>query len=118
MAISKEAQNVLVRAAELIGIKENWIQGQGFNTKDGDRHGSYCAMGALHRAAVELGYACYGASSNASNEAIEAVVRKLNKLCPEATSIPQFNDHIADHAAIKALFCETVKAEVTDDGTE
>ena len=113
MALSSNAQRVLLRATKLIGNKDCWIKGDSFRAKDGNMMGSYCAMGALYRASIEA--PIEEGFTKSYYEAAAAVMRTLNNRKPCFT-IPGFNDaEDTTHDDIKDLFCETVKRECCDD---
>ena len=114
-------QRVLIRAAKLISIKENWIQGSSFRTKNGDPYGSYCSLGALYRAAhEELGVPMQIGGKNRVVE--RAYINSLRMLRQRRgkEGIAAFNDAPSTtYDDVKNLFCKTVRAALdTGDSDE
>ena len=95
-------QRILVRAAELINIRENWIKGA---YHEGAR---YCAVGAIELAAKETGCVCNGK--------IGSVKYRVKKHIPnDGQCIEDFNDDpLTTYEDVKELFCKAVKAELGD----
>ena len=95
-------QRVLVRAAELINIRENWIKG---SYRDGAR---YCAVGAIEKAANEIGHAY-----DNDVRTVKGMVRK--HVPKEGWGIEDYNDDpLTTYEEVKELFCKSVKAELGD----
>lgn len=113
MSLSKEAQRVLVKAAELINIKGRWIKGEYncayYNIND-ERIDTYCAIGAVNLANTMVG------TSRGTRDAVMLALRRnlpLNQYNVEA-----YNDHrLTSYEDIKALFCRTLTAELDPDTT-
>ena len=109
MALSEKGQRVLARATELIGMRENWIKGSAFRDKDGDKYGSYCAVGAVHKAAAECGYSQLG-------RVFDSVEHEVTVALDRTTmGIVGFNDRErTTHEEIKQAFCTTLKRELSN----
>ena len=110
MALSEKGQRVLARATELIGMRENWIKGSAFRDKDGDKYGSYCAVGAVHKAAAECGYSQLGRVFGPVEREVVLVLDWTAN-----GSIVDLNDHPnTTHEEIKQAFCKTLKQELSN----
>lgn len=109
------AQRILVRATELIGIKENWIKGSGFSNDKLDR---YCALGAIRKAAlIEAGLPVSQYSFSGMSDATSSAIRDVDTIVRSqlTKAIHTYNDYPATtHEDIKAVFCRAVKKELVD----
>lgn len=113
MAISKQAQKILLKATELISNPERWLKG-GFRAKGVNGEERYCAWGAIKKASGFYDGPLSVETERAYVEVYRTLSVAVRKLHPGHT-IPSFNDRPkTQHADVKALFCETVKREVTD----
>lgn len=100
-------QMILLRATELINVKENWIKGVGYARKGDDPCGRYCALGALDKAYREL---CGNESLLLYTEVYKAVLKHLP---PGYVGIESYNDaSTTTHDDIKELFCRTLHDEL------
>ena len=113
--LNKKAQEVLLRATQLISDRTRWIKGAGFRSgMEGLMH-NYCALGALVRASRELSAEEY--DRNQVESALRKTLYGLNY--HRGISVDSYNDNEATtHADVKNLFCETVKREVVDAQTD
>ena len=118
MALSKDAQNLLVEATRLIGIPGVWIQGKLTGDKE---QTTYCALGAICKAAELKGPITVNTYLEPT---IHEVVRAVSKTIQDidlashvaAAQIALFNDKsTTTQADVREIFCKTVKREVTDD---
>lgn len=110
MALSSKAQEVLLRATQLIGDNTRWIKGHAFAPgPDGPMHG-YCSLGAIELARIEL-----GADRHEYRSVSDALSRTLHNR-GDSQGVINYNDHdTTTHEDVKRIFCETVKREITGD---
>lgn len=111
MVISKEAQRILVTAAEYLKDPGHWIQQ---TLSEGDK---VCALGALRKAAIMEGLThakLRGKHLRKTCKPYREARRALYKTVGE--SIPYWNDNPArNHADIHEGFCKAVKQYVTEE---
>lgn len=124
MAISKNAQRVLLRAAEILKSPDAWLRGW-------KSHGQYsnsarvCALGALRKATVlegfekknsefDCGYGDLLEGDPAYMEAADALAKSVG--VRSRGGIPGWNDHKGSgHKRVHAGFCKAVKEHVEPD---
>ena len=111
-------QRILVRAAELASIKENWCKGW-----LEDNNGRYCMLGAIRRATKDVTGSCSGSIDWWERGPTGEVVTIIAKQVPRADivsvhKIHRYNDDIGrTHEEVKAVFCAAVKEELGYDPT-
>ena len=114
MALSKDAQNLLVEATRLIGIPGRWIQDDLSSWKrEGGKHVStYCAYGAVEHA---------NATVRANGWDKTQVTMALERTCHALSrrGLVSFNDTDGrTQDEVKQIFCETVKRECTEEAPD
>ena len=115
MALSPKAQEILVKAVELINMPNRWIKGAGYRSGPEGAHHYYCSLGALDKAARIVMSNRSEYSADAYNEARGAVAKTMSKLGYEDFDIAYWNDAPErTHADVKAAFCKTLKRELQE----
>lgn len=106
---------VLLRARSIIAEEKNWTKGCYARTGSGDEisphlasASSFCALGAIRRAAGE-NTQCHGA---AAHRALHGAALQLY-FTRIGTSVPEFNDHNSTrHADVLEVFDHAIAAEM------
>ena len=116
-------QRVLVRATELIKVKENWIKRKAFERVGDDPFAKYCSLGALNKATYDTLHMSMkpGGRSPRENECVSELYDK---------SVIAFERHVGltctstwndsperKHEEVVHAFCTAVKKELGD-GTD
>ena len=116
-------QRIILRAAELISVEENWIKGKAFRAKSGDLYGNYCSLGALYKAAGEVCGVITSEVGNSSQAlmAYTNAVSWFSRLVPEhyrdyysgsykERPIHTWNDaSTTKYSDVKQAFCKAAK---------
>lgn len=123
--ISKDAQKILLRAAEILKYEENWVR-ENFGYRESDGSLKVCALGALRAAASEIMGVPETISEYSGLPHFETWVYEgcppyveaaevINASKPaEYDNVPDWNDNEkTTHEDVHGVFCAAVKTFVT-----